>query len=85
MRIRVKASCGSPARRSLVGLCLLLPLLMGGCPEFRDDVVSVFQTATEAALLSTEDAWTIVNATRVSLVDATIDLVFDSLRSNGSP
>ena len=62
-----------------LGLCCLVPLLMGGCVEFRNDVVGVFETATRSALLSTDDELTITNAVRVSLVDSTIDLLFDSL------
>ena len=30
----------------LLALLLLLPILMGGCPEFQDDVVTAFETAT---------------------------------------
>jgi hypothetical protein len=66
----------------LLGLCCLVPLLMGGCTEFRTDVVSVFETATRSALLSTDDEWTIANAARVSLVDSTINLIFDQLLPN---
>ena len=84
MKMGTKTRSGLAVGRPLCGLCLLLPLLMGGCPEFRDDVVSVLQTATQTALLGTEDERTILIATRVSLVDAVIDLVFDSLRSDGT-
>ena len=59
----------------------MVPFLIGGCPEFRDDIVSVFETATESALLGADDQWTITNAVRVSLVDVTIDLFFDQFRS----
>jgi hypothetical protein len=74
---------GSKTLRCALGVSLLLPFLMGGCPEFREDVVGVFETATRTALLSTEDAPTIVNVARVSLVDATIDLFFDQFRGDG--
>ena len=82
MKMGRDASLGSARRRSVIGLCLMLPLLMGGCPEFRDDVVGVFETATRNALLGSEDEWTIAHVVRGSLVDATIDLVFDALRSD---
>lgn len=72
----------SPRLRSLLALCLMVPLLIGGCPEFRDDVVSVFETAAQSALLGTDDQWTISNAVRVSLMDATIDVLFDQFRSD---
>ena len=66
----------------LLGLCLLLPLLMGGCPEFRNDVVGVFETATRSALFGTEDALAITTSARGSLIDATIDLIFDQFRAD---
>ena len=62
--------------------CLLSVSWSRWCPEFRDDVVSVFETAAQSALLGTDDQWTITNAVRVSLMDATIDVLFDQFRSN---
>ncbi len=82
MKTGTNASTGSTARQPLLGLCLLLPLLMGGCPEFRNDIVSVMETATRSALLGTDDELTIANAARVSFVDVTIDLIFDQFLSN---
>ena len=34
-----------PARLSLWGICLLMPVLMGGCPEFRNSSVDAVETA----------------------------------------
>jgi hypothetical protein len=82
MKMGPNALKRSTGRRPLLGLCFLIPFLIGGCPEFRDDVVSVFETATRNALLGSDDEWTIANATRVSLVDVTIDLIFDQFRSD---
>ena len=82
MKTGTNASAGTTARRALLALCLLVPLLMGGCPEFRNDLVSVFETATRSALLGTDDESTIANAVRVSLVDVTIDLLFDQFLSD---
>ncbi len=82
MKTGTNAPKQSIARRRLLGLCFLLPFLMGGCPEFRDDVVSVFENAARSTLLGSEDEWTIANATRVSLVDVTIDLLFDQFRAD---
>lgn len=79
MQTRANLSHRSTLRRLLLGLCCLVPLLMGGCPEFRNDVVGVLETATRSALLGTDDEWTIRNAARVSLIDVTIDLIFDQL------
>ena len=69
-------------RRALLGLILLIPLLMGGCPEFRNDVVGVMETATRNAVFGTDDAWTISNATRAGFTDAVIDLVFGQLQTD---
>ena len=74
MKTTYKAPRGSTSCRPLLGLFALLPLLMGGCPEFRNDVVGVFETAMRSALLGAEDEWTIVHATRGALVDATVDV-----------
>lgn len=35
-----------PGRRAALALCLLLPALMGGCPEFRNESVNAIETAT---------------------------------------
>lgn len=44
----------SRSRRSnylaLSALCLLLPSLMGGCPEFQDATVDVFENAARGLL-----------------------------------
>jgi hypothetical protein len=72
----------STVRRPLLGLCFLLPFLMGGCPEFRNDVVGVFETATRTALLGTDDEFTISYTARGAMVDATIDLIFDVFRTD---
>ena len=84
MKTNMDAHIGSKARRFVVGLCLLLPLVMGGCPDYGDDVAGVFETATRTALLGVEDEWTIASVVRGSLVDATIDLFFDQFRSDGN-
>lgn len=39
-----------PKRLAAVGLCLLLPVLMGGCPEFRNESVTAFETASRGVL-----------------------------------
>ncbi len=82
MKVRGKAPVKMMARSPLLGLCLLLPFLMGGCPEFRDDVVGVFETATRSVLLGVEDEWTITYVARGALVDAAIDLAFDQFRAD---
>ena len=84
MNKNTDAHIASKTRRFVAGLCLLLPFVMGGCPDYRDDIAGVFETATRTALLGVEDEWTISSVVRGSLVDATIDLVFDQFRSDGN-
>ncbi len=70
--------CG---RQAKLGLFFLLPLLMGGCPEFRDELISVIETATRSALFDTQDTQTIADTAVTSLADATLDLIFDQFRT----
>jgi len=81
MKKGVRPSIASTMRRPMLGLCILVPFLMGGCPEYRNEVVGVLEAATVSVLFGTEDAAAISQTARQSLVDATIDLVFDQLRS----
>lgn len=37
------------------GLCLTVPLLMGGCPEFRDESINAIESATEGIVLAALD------------------------------
>ncbi len=71
-------ACG---RQAKLGLFFLLPLLMGGCPEFRDELISVIETATRSALFDAEDTQTIADTAATSLADATLDLIFDQFRT----
>jgi len=64
------------------GVSLLLPLLMGGCPEFRNDLVDLVEEATRGALLSTQDPIAIADAATLSLVDAALDLFFGQFRGS---
>jgi hypothetical protein len=82
MKTGANVVVGSTPRRPLLALCFLLPLLMGGCPEFRNDVVSTIETATTSALFGTENTLTITRTARESLVNAAIDLIFDQFRSD---
>lgn len=47
-----------PGRRLLIPAVLALaPLLAGGCPEFRDDAVDIFETAARSLLDAALDNW----------------------------
>jgi hypothetical protein len=45
MRIEGKSG-GVLKSTAVLGLCLLLPALMGGCPEFRNSSINAIETAT---------------------------------------
>ena len=60
----------------------MLPLLMGGCPEFRDSLVSVADSLTRGLIFGTDSPDNLINAASVSIVNAALDLFFDQFRSN---
>jgi hypothetical protein len=41
---------GTSGRLALAFLGLLLPILMGGCPDFRDESVAAIETATRGVI-----------------------------------
>ncbi|UCE60663.1 MAG: hypothetical protein JSU63_02715 [Phycisphaerales bacterium] len=69
-------------RQAVLALLILFPLLQGGCPEFRNDIVDVIETATRSALLTDETPYVISDAATVGFVDATLDLFFDQFRAD---
>lgn len=42
-----------PRAMSFLLLFVVTPLLMGGCPEFRDQIVTAFETATQSLFSDT--------------------------------
>ena len=66
----------------LSALVFLIPALMGGCPEFQNNVVNIANEAAQNVLLSNGDAQsTLENATR-SVLSAAFDLLFDQFRDD---
>ena len=58
MRARhTRPSAGRNRKKTaaLLGLYLTAPLLMGGCPEFRDEAVNAIESATEGIVLAALD------------------------------
>lgn len=45
------------SRFALIALILLLPTMMGGCPEFRNEVVNALETAARSVLDSAFDQY----------------------------
>lgn len=45
----------SRIKRLPVALMVLAPLMMGGCPEFRDEAVTAVQSATQGIVVAALD------------------------------
>ena len=72
----------SPSTRTvLAALFLLLPLLMGGCPEYRDSVVGAIDRATRSVVLTDTEHLVAYETARDSIIDSTIGLFFEQLLS----
>ena len=61
--------------RVLFLVCSMLPLLMGGCPEFRDSLVSVADSLTRGLIFRTDSPDNLIDAATVSVVNAALDLL----------
>ena len=70
------------SRTALVALCLLLPALLGGCPEFRNAAVGAVDGATHTILLSDTEPRDAVETARDAILGAALDLFFAPLRSD---
>jgi hypothetical protein len=71
-----------PARLGAVlMLCLCLPLLLGGCPEFRDSVVNNISDATHSLILGGGEPGETLSTATQGIVGAILDLFFDQFRS----
>jgi hypothetical protein len=64
-----------------LGLTLLLPLLMGGCPEFQNATVDAIAGATNAIVVGNEVPRDAVQSAGVGILSAAIELFFDQFRS----
>ena len=48
MRIRIKSRLGQ--RVGIMALCLLSPVVMGGCPSVRNEIVNGFEATVRSVL-----------------------------------
>jgi hypothetical protein len=60
----------------------LLPGLMGGCPEFRNQLVDIANTATVSLVLSDEPSADVVESAAREAAAAVLGLLFDQLRTD---
>jgi len=63
-------------------LVLLAPLTLGGCPEVRNQLVDIAETATRTVIFTDQDPQKTLENVIYGIVDAGIDLVFDQFRSD---
>ena len=65
-----------------IALCLLLPAIMGGCPEYRNAVVGSIDAAMHAVLLTDAEEREALDGAINGIMDASLDLFFDQFRAD---
>ena len=70
------------SRFAVLGLCLLLPTLMGGCPEFRNAAVSAIDNATKSVLISDVESQVAGETATDNILSAALTLFFDQFRTD---
>ena len=65
-----------------VGLAVLVPLSLGGCPEVRNQLVDIAETATRTVIFTDQDPQQTLENVIYGIVDAGLDLVFDQFRTD---
>lgn len=73
------------ATRTILGLLICIPLLVGGCPTFRDDVVGVLQNAALNTIVSGGDTQAVADDVAQGFAAALLDYLFEPLRSDQAP
>ena len=72
-----------PARIALTAALLaVLPTLVGGCPEVRNQLVDIAETATRTIIFTDVGPQETLENVIYGIVDAGIDLIFDQLRTD---
>ena len=72
------------SRFAVFALCLLVPILQGGCPDFRNSVVDAADTTTRDLIFGTQDVGTSIKTGLDSVLNAALDLFFGQFRSKSS-
>ncbi|UCG32012.1 MAG: hypothetical protein JSU68_10145 [Phycisphaerales bacterium] len=65
----------------ILALALLLPGLLGGCPEFRNSTVDAIDAATRDFIFGTTEPLDAVGTAGVGIMNAALDLFFDQFRT----
>ena len=71
--------------RAILGLLICTPLLAGGCPNFRDDVVGVLQNAALNSFVSGGDTQAVADDVAQGFAAAILEYLFEPLRSDQAP
>ncbi len=75
--LRARLRCAA-----LIGLLSLMPSLMGGCPQFQNDVVDALEVATHDLLLAGDTPDTVFETASISILGAGLELFFGQFRSD---
>lgn len=65
----------------VLALALMLPGLLGGCPEFRNSTVDAIDAATRDLIFGTTEPLDAVGTATVGMLNAALDLFFDQFRT----
>ncbi len=71
-------------RLAVAALCLLIPLLQGGCPDFRNAVVDAVDATTRDVIFGRQDIETSFQSGLESIANAALDLFFDQFRARSN-
>jgi hypothetical protein len=78
----------SRARRRVrllaAALCLILPLVAGGCPDFRNGVVDAVDVATRSLIFNTAEPDQAFLTASESIINSALDLFFDQFRAQNT-
>ncbi len=75
--------CKNRSRWLVAGILTALgPLTVGGCPEVRNQLVDIAETATRTVIFTDQDPQQTLENVIYGIVDAGLDLVFDQLRTD---
>lgn len=76
----VRTSKRARTAGTLLVLALILPGLLGGCPEFRNNVLDSLQSATQSVLVGGVQPDDALETAGLGVVSALVELAFDALR-----
>ena len=82
MRIQNRPRRSTAMRWALAVLCLLLPALGGGCPDFRNDIVDAVDNVTRDLIFHAQEPEAALTSAYDSIFNSALDLFFDQFRGD---